>query len=210
MVDDGNGVMGYASRTGTRHNLDVLRDHGWRLMVSAQGALRSEGFKYALDNGAWHSFQQSRPFDCVKFRRALDLLGSDADFVVAPDIVEGGRESLLMSCAWLDELRQRCRLVLIAVQDGMTPDMIRPLLAQDVGLFIGGSTQWKERSLPGWGRLARDARAYLHVGRVNSRRRIKLCALAGADSFDGSGPSRFAKIIPTLDAEVRQRCLILV
>lgn len=45
-------MIGYASRTGTRRNLDALRAAGWRLMVSARGALRTEGFPYALDNGA--------------------------------------------------------------------------------------------------------------------------------------------------------------
>src|SRR3546814_4879783 len=50
-------VIAYASRTGTRRNLDALRDAGWRLMVSARGVLRTEGFPYELDNGAWTSFQ---------------------------------------------------------------------------------------------------------------------------------------------------------
>ena len=51
-------MMGYASRTGTRRNLDELRAHGWRLMVSATGAHRTEGFQYCIDNGAWTSYQK--------------------------------------------------------------------------------------------------------------------------------------------------------
>jgi hypothetical protein len=45
-------MAGYASRTGTRRNLAALRDAGWRLLVSAEAELRTEGMRYALDNGA--------------------------------------------------------------------------------------------------------------------------------------------------------------
>ncbi len=56
-------MIAYASRTGTRRNLAALRDAGWRLMVSARGVLRTEGFPYGLDNGAWTAFQRDEPFD---------------------------------------------------------------------------------------------------------------------------------------------------
>lgn len=45
---------------------------------------------------------------------------------------------------------------------------------------------------------------YLHVGRVNTKKRIRLCQEAGADSFDGSGVSRFSAHLPVLDSAVRQ------
>jgi hypothetical protein len=38
----------YASRTGTRRNLAALRAAGWRLLVSATGVHRHEGFCYML------------------------------------------------------------------------------------------------------------------------------------------------------------------
>lgn len=56
-------LVGYASRTGTRRNLATLQDADWRLLVSAKGALRTEGMRYALDNGAWSAFVQQEPFD---------------------------------------------------------------------------------------------------------------------------------------------------
>ncbi|HJN76676.1 MAG TPA: hypothetical protein QGF58_22285 [Myxococcota bacterium] len=42
---------------------------------------------------------------------------------------------------------------------------------------------------------------------MNSQRRIRRCQDVGAHSFDGSGPSRFAKHLAVLDAAVRQRHL---
>jgi hypothetical protein len=68
-------MVGYASRTGTRRNLAALRDAHWRLLVSAKGELRTEGIRYALDNGAWSAFVQQQPFDEEAFLVALENLG---------------------------------------------------------------------------------------------------------------------------------------
>jgi hypothetical protein len=201
-------MIAYAARTGTRRNLDALRCAGWRLLVSARGALRTEGMPYALDNGAWTSFQRGEPFNAAAFERALARLGRDADWIVVPDIVMGGIASLRFSRLWLDRLRQRRSLAdatfLIAVQNGMEPRHVRGLLSPRVGIFVGGDTAWKLATMRMWVRLAHAHHAICHVGRVNSVRRIRLCAAAGADSFDGSGVSRFAKALPPLDLARRQ------
>jgi hypothetical protein len=65
----------YASRTGTKRNLKALRDAGWRLLVSRAGEWRTEGFQYALDNGAWSDFQAQREFDEDAFERLIEKLG---------------------------------------------------------------------------------------------------------------------------------------
>lgn len=39
-------MVSYASRTGTRRNLAAMRGAGWRLLVSAAGVLRTEGFEH--------------------------------------------------------------------------------------------------------------------------------------------------------------------
>lgn len=196
-------MIGYASRTGTKRNLAVLRDAGWRLLISARGVLRNEGFPYALDNGAWTAHQRGEAFDEPAFVHAYDLFGADADWVVAPDIVAGGVDSLRFSERWLPRLTG-ARLVLIAVQDGMAAEDVAPLLGKRCGIFVGGTTEWKERTAVAWGELARKRGAYLHVGRVNSARRISICHEAQADSFDGTSVSRFAKSLPRLDRATRQ------
>lgn len=201
--------MGYASRTGTRRNLDALRAAGWRLLVSARGVWRTEGFRYALDNGAWTSHQQGEPFDAGAFRECVALLGSGADWIAVPDVVCGGLDSLRFSESWLPELAPLGVPLLVPVQNGMSASDVRPLLGPHVGVFVGGDSAWKEQSLPGWGRLAREVGCHLHVGRVNTARRIKLCAMAGADSFDGTSVSRFAVTIGPLDAARRQGAFIL-
>jgi hypothetical protein len=199
-------MIAYASRTGTRRHLRALAAAGWRLFVSASAAhLQSEGFPYALDNGAWHAFQNGSPhLDEARFAFALAKLGAGADFVVVPDIVAGGAASLALSRRWLPRVLDQTQRALVAVQDGIMPADIRDLVGERVGIFIGGTTEWKEQSLPIWGELRRAAGCYLHVGRVNSARRIALCAAAAAHSFDGSGVSAHLEKLPRLENARRQ------
>lgn len=203
-------MIAYASRTGTKRNLDMLRQLDWRLLVSAAGVWRTEGFSWAGDNGAWSDFQEGKPFDEGRFRRFLDWAAVQirpADFIVAPDIVAGGRASLDYSVSWLPRLKGApCERLLLAVQDGMTEADVAPLLADQsfAGVFVGGTTEWKLETLPGWVALAHSFGAWAHAARVNTVKRINRCLAADADSFDGSAATRFAAAAPPLDAARRQ------
>lgn len=205
-------MIAYASRTGTRRNLAALRAAGWRLMVSARGVLRTEGFPYALDNGAWTAFQRGEPFDVPAFERAVRLLGVGSDFIVLPDVVMGGARSLNLSLRWLCRFRRAGLLrrvtVLIAVQNGMEhgSQLARVMrhLGPRVGVFIGGDTAWKCATMSFWARKARSRGATCHVGRVNTAKRIRLCEAAGVDSFDGSSASRFACTVQPLELARQQ------
>jgi hypothetical protein len=200
-------LIPYASRTGTRRNLAELRRAGWRLLVSAAGCLRSEGFCYALDNGAWSAYTQGKPFDEKAFARALRKMGAKADWTVIPDIVAGGLASLELSLRWMRIVLDECPRALLAVQDGMSVADVAPFLGPRVGLFVGGSTEWKCRTLAEWGAVGRAQRCWVHVGRVNSKKRISSCATAGATSFDGTSVTRFAISLLSLDEQVRQLTL---
>lgn len=200
-------MIAYASRTGTRRNLRALRDAGWRLLVSAAGCLRHEGFPYALDNGAWSAFAQGRPFSEPDFTRALAKLGRDADWVVMPDVVAGGLVSLELTLRWMRRVLDETERGLIAVQNGMTEAHVASFLGPRVGLFVGGSTEWKLATLPQWCALGERLGCWVHVGRVNTTRRIHLCGMAGATSFDGTSASRFSKTVPRLENARRQLAL---
>lgn len=189
-------MQAYASRTGTRRNLDALRAAGWRLLVSARGVLRTEGFPYALDNGAWTSHQRGEPFDVPAFDRAVELLGSGADWIVVPDRVADRDASIALAHEWIPRLRGVAPL-LVAVQDGMTEEDL-PWLGADVGIFLGGSTAWKLDRMRAFGELAARRGCAYHVARVNTARRIARAQEAGATSIDGSSASRFADSLPLL------------
>lgn len=197
-------MRAYASRTGTRRNLDAMREAGWRLIVSAAGCLRNENMAYALDNGAWTAFQQGKQLDEKLFMTAVERMGEGADWIVLPDIVAGGLRSLDYSLTWLERLRGIPTRLLIAVQNGMEVEDVRSFLNPAVGIFVGGDTEWKEKTAVQWGSVARRRNCYLHVGRVNSARRIAICNAAGANSFDGTSVSRYSCTLQPLDKATRQ------
>jgi len=107
-----------------------------------------------------------------------------------------------MSRAWLRRLRRDRRLrgvtLLLAVQNGMVADDVARFLGPGVGIFVGGDTEWKVATMAMWSTLAHAHGAICHVGRVNTGRRVKACEVAGVDSFDGSGPSRFLDCLPPI------------
>jgi hypothetical protein len=201
-------MIGYASVTGTRRNLAAIKDNGWRLLVSP-GAVPVLDIPYALDNGAWSSFSTGAQWDEIAFRKHVERYARQADFVVAPDIVGGGNVSLRLSLRWLPQLRH-CRLTLLAVQDGMTIPEVSPVLRDhpELGLFLGGSTEWKLTTMYEWGLVAASLLRHYHVGRVNTARRIRLAAESGAHSFDGTSVSRYAQTMPLLESARRQPSLL--
>lgn len=197
----------YASRTGTRRNLNALRAAGWRLLISRAGVWRSEGFPYAIDNGAWSDFQAGNKFDGPAFARMIDKLGQGADWAVLPDIVAGGMESLRLSICWEVRVRACVRRVLYAVQDGMTPADLVEFVGPDVGIFLGGSTEWKLAQMETWGKFCAERGAYYHVARVNTEKRFALAIGAGAHSVDGSSASRFSNNLSRLARAASQQDL---
>jgi len=201
-------MLAYASHTNSSRNLEKLREYGWRLLRTPFTTGKSNhGFRYGLDNGAWHAHQAGEPFDQMAFERLLSDYGDGSDWIVSPDIVCGGVESLEMSVSWIPRLQKYGVPILIPVQDGMVASDLREHLSESVGIFVGGSTEFKEGTAALWGKLARERRAYLHVGRVNTVRRIAICGAAGADSFDGSGASKFSSTVRRLSIAARQRDL---
>lgn len=202
----------YATYTTTRRNLAALGAAGIRVLLGPdqldRGLQGHPTLRYALDNGAWGAFTQGGAFDDVRFWAVLERWGEvrervqRPDWIVCPDIVAGGLDSLALSLRWLPYVRQYGH-PLIAVQDGMTPEDIEEHIGPSVGLFLGGSTAWKWATLPMWADMARTYRAHLHVGRVNSERGIRVCRAHGVTSADGTSASRFAVNAPRLGAACR-------
>lgn len=195
----------YASRTGTKRNLAALRAHGWGLLVSRAGEWRTEGFdRIVADNGAWADYQAGRPFDEDTYEKFLDWLPITPDWIVLPDIVAGGLQSLALSVRYLNRCAAISPLVLLAVQDGIEPADVSEMVGARVGIFLGGSTEWKIATMAKWGRFCAERDIYYHVARVNSISRMALAASCGADSVDGSSASRYAVTLPKLAYAARQ------
>lgn len=197
-------IQYYATWTGTRANLAAMHAAGMGVLCGP-GQLDRRGIPplaWACDNGAWTAHTQGEAWDPGAFREVVSRWGAGAQWIVVPDIVAAGMESLRLSESWLPELAGVAPL-LIPVQDGMSPDDVRPLLGDRVGLFVGGSTAWKWGTLERWAELARDLGTHIHVGRVGSARRIRRCVDLGIDSVDGTGPTRWSAVTPRLDRACR-------
>jgi hypothetical protein len=200
-------VIPYASQT-SGPNRRAIERAGWRQFVSPDTRPKNgvPTTAYALDNGAWGAFLRGQPWDAEAFERLVGELGTAADFVVVPDAVSDRAVTLERAHDWLPRLAGLPRY--LAVQDGMTWTDVDPFVPELAGIFLGGSTAWKLETLADWGGYAHARALRLHVGRVNSVRRIRRCGDAGADSFDGSVVSRYAAVkLRLFDNEVRQKWL---
>jgi hypothetical protein len=202
-------VTGYATNTETRRNLAALQNHGWRILLTPEHPRIPNGFRFAIDNGAWKSYQSQTSFDSDAFERLIERWGCAADWVVIPDIVAAGEKSLEFSVSWLPKLRH-LRHLLLPIQDNMNAHDVGMILRQNVkvGLFLGGTTAYKLQSMYAWGMVAHSWNRYFHIGRVNTCRRIQLCAEAGADSIDGTSASMYSVTLPLLDSSIRQPSLL--
>ena len=76
-------------------------------------------------------------------------------------------------------------------------------VGRGVGIFIGGSTDWKLEHAGNIAKICRENNATCHVGRVNSARRARMCWNWGVSSFDGSGMSRFSPTAMYVSREMR-------
>ena len=146
--------------------------------------------RWAADNGC---FAKGDKFDEAAWLEWLAALAPDMRdacmFAVAPDVLCDPEATLRRSLPHLRAIRELGYRPAFVAQDGVEADMDRliPWAEFDI-LFLGGSTEWKldpERA----GRVAAEALRRgktVHMGRVNSRKRLRLAAAWGCESVDGT------------------------
>lgn len=149
----------------------------------AQGNTRPVGVAWCADNGCF-----SDKWDEDKWWRFLVDNAHDADtcfFAVAPDVVGDAWRTGIKSLPWLEKIRALGYPVAWVAQDGQE---CQPLPWPGIDcLFIGGTTEWKlgaaARDLVG---EAKRRGKWVHMGRVNSKRRFDYARFIGCDSVDGT------------------------
>jgi len=154
---------------------------GW--LLNPDNHRKNDG-PYILDNGAYSAWKNKTQWNENKFKI---LIGKypDYDFVVAPDIVCGGMDSLKQSLKYIDEIPSPLYL---AVQDGMQGETIRKYLSGFNGIFIGGSIQWKYQTSRMWADIAHLHKLKCHAGRVGTYEGLIQMHFAGVDSVDTTSP----------------------
>ena len=147
----------------------------------------------AIDNGAFSSWMRGFPFMADIFRAHLaDAFknGINAEFIVCPDIVAGGKASLDFSMGWATGELLGARLAL-AVQDGIIPAHIDKCMLKHFGyIFVGGTVERKWRTVEQWVEFAHSNNKKCHVGRVGTLDKLKYCESIGVDSVDSSSFAR--------------------
>jgi len=154
------------------------------------------GIPFAADNDAFSGF------DVDRWRAMLDTLepfASACRFVTVPDVVCDAAGTIASWREYAPEVRARGFRPALVIQNGMvrSPDGIR--FAHEVvpwteigAVFVGGDDAYKDG--PDAALIVFEARRRgldVHVGRVNTRRRLAHAEALGATSADGSGWVRF-------------------
>jgi len=135
---------------------------------------------YALDNGAFGAGEDWSESDWFGLLEWAKLSGQRPAWTLVPDVV-GDRIRTLRKWDIYRHVAARYGWPLaFAVQDGMTTEDV-PNDAEVI--FVGGSTEWKWRTVAMWCKAFQR----VHVGRVNTYRRLWECHDAGAESIDGTG-----------------------
>jgi hypothetical protein len=183
-------VKAYVGQTRTKKLIAELETLGFGECATPD-RLPPRRFPWFLDNGAFPAWKAGRPFDGERFQKALeklDRIPRGPDFIVVPDKVAGGLDSLWFSLTWAPHVARTGAPLYLAVQDGMTEEDLVPHLKPFAGLFVGGTTEWKLRTGGAWAAFAHAHGRRCHIGRVGSMKRIRWALSTGADSIDSSLP----------------------
>jgi len=169
---------------------------------------------YALDNGAFPAFTNG-----VEWREEafVDLLRWASQnpvsprWVVVPDVVGEAERTLVEWARWARKISGDYGFrIALAVQDGMGIKAISQLRPQPDVIFVGGTTEWKRKTIRKWCREF----PRVHVGRVNTKHWLWECHHAGAESVDGTGwfrgdPKQLADLTDYLRENATQQPLMV-
>ncbi|MFG3173695.1 hypothetical protein ACGFZC_01325 [[Kitasatospora] papulosa] len=156
------------------------------MTTPAQGNRIPDGALIGVDNGCFGRNYVGDDKWFAFVARTVDRYGADRIlWAVAPDVPFDAAGTLTKSLPWLASIRELGIPAAFAAQDGC--DLIGLPWDQFDVLFLAGSTEWKIG--PVAERLAREAKTRgktVHMGRVNSARRLGIAEWFGCDTADGT------------------------
>ena len=144
----------------------------------------------ALDNGAFRNFERGYPFmerEFIDTMRKCYRVGINLDFIVVPDIMEAGKDSLVFSMKYAVRKLSTARNLALVVQDGVSPkDVSEYNLTNFTHIFVGGSVKWKWKHAEQWIHYAHKHNKKCHIGRCGTLKRLVKAWELGADSVDST------------------------
>lgn len=142
-------------------------------------------WKFGADNGMFAQGDRVDLGDWLQWLSSLRPYRRNALFAVAPDVVGDAEATRVRSLPYLPTIRQLGFPAAFVSQDGA--NIYPPPWDEFDVLFVGGTTEWK-LSDTSWTLVneAKQRGKKVHVGRVNSFRRISLANQYGVESVDGT------------------------
>lgn len=190
----------YTGAISDKRRIEIVKAYDMGFMISscADHTVRREYSKVqcALDNGAFTCWQLGYPFQPKVFLSTIAQAykhGITLDFIVCPDIVTQGAESLAYSLKWArGEHLETAPALAFVVQDGMKPAATIKKIQDDnfSHIFIGGSVEWKWKNAGEWIGAAQSAGMKSHVGRCGTIDLLLKARDLGADSVDSTNFTR--------------------
>jgi hypothetical protein len=158
----------FPHRIGHLHNVDRL-------------VTPKPGVPWALDNGVFGAFTSGKVWSEEPLYRFLEEHHALKPlWVVVPDSIGNRDETLRLWDKHAPIIQDFDVPLAMAVQDGMTPEDVP---SEATMVFVGGSTTWKWHNLSQW----TENFPRVHIGRVNSKRLLRIAEESGAESCDGTG-----------------------
>lgn len=185
-------ILMVSGATTTRRWLGPHAQLGW-LKTPGNGnrvaMIAESGDDWCCDNECYTSLDRERYITMLRQVSQCDQ--SRLRFVVAPDVVADAPATIARFQLWRPVLDYFKLPIAFAAQDGQQS---LPVPWDAIAcLFIGGSTSWKlSRHAE---QLIREAHArgkWVHVGRVNTLRRMVWLSSLPVNSIDGSSFSRWS------------------
>lgn len=207
--------MRYLIGNDSRVTIAYLKKHisDLGMLLCPKPGLTFPDIPFACDNGVYSAWTKGKCWDNgmdTAYRTMLSKLPIDRKplWVLLPDAVANWKRTLELGRLYYPLLRQIEVPVRLALQDGC--DFEETLELEPDWVFVAGSTQWKESNIHAATEFFKPKGIYVHVGRVNTGRRLILCQSAGVDSVDGTTLNKFRdKTIGVIRDTLHQECLQL-
>lgn len=154
-------------------------------------------FPFAFDNGAFSCWdRKTNQFDESKWKtiepqwEAMIRWAAPSvqrpRWAIVPDVPGNGEATLERFRKYVQRVIDAEILPAIAVQDGMTVEMVKQLRPAPAVIAIGGSDEWKWSTVEMWAGAFRR----VHLLRCNSPAKLNYLENLGIESCDGTGWAR--------------------
>ena len=200
----------FACPTGKRRD-SIVEDYGSRfgacLTRDVFNNITANKMPWFLDNGAFADWKNGdENINNIKFLNRLDQIKEKVeqgiltmpDFVVVPDLVARGEDSLVRSSNWIQTFKEDYPgfKFYVAAQDGMrfhyNQDGTKSARCIEValksnqydGLFIGGTKEWKYKNSEELIQMANKCNLPSHIGGIGNRKPTLWAKSIGAASVD--------------------------